>query len=213
MAGSASRADPAGRPGRLSTALAATAGSLVPELTAKTASKAASKAAAKAASKTSFGRGRCPPCLRSPRGCPRISSCTQTAVPARRRQRGRQAATTRQAPISARTSGSWMSCTSATRPILARSTRRGGTSSPTTSRSRRTRAPPPRRQPRQRQRSPPRRRKQVLHQHRQRLKPQCQRPQRRRQRQLRRPGQRHLPRQPAPARPASGAPPPGRRRT
>jgi hypothetical protein len=99
---------------------------------------------------TSCGRGRCPPCLLSPRGHPRISPSKQTAVPASGRLR--QAATTvrvsrprtrrrptRPGPTSGLTSGWWTSYTSDTRLIPVRSTGPGGTSSPTTIRCRRSR--------------------------------------------------------------------------
>jgi hypothetical protein len=91
---------------------------------------------------TSCGRGRCPPCLLSPRGRPRISPSKQTAVPAGGRPRQATPAgnasrrrhrrpPTRPGPTSGPTNGWWTSYTSDTRPIPARSTGPGGTSSPT----------------------------------------------------------------------------------
>lgn len=97
-------------------------------------------------SKSSSGRGRCPPCLLSPRGHPRISPCQQRASRARRRRTGRQAAGRSRpspplAPTSARTSGWLMSFTSAIRPTRAQWTGPGGASSLTTSRGRRRHPP------------------------------------------------------------------------
>ena len=96
---------------------------------------------------TSCGRGRCPPCLLSPRGRPRISPSKQTAVPAGGRPRQATPAgnasrrrhrrpPTRPGPTSGPTNGWWTSYTSDTRPIPARSTGPGGTSSPTITRGR-----------------------------------------------------------------------------
>ena len=70
---------------------------------------------------------RCPPCLRSRRGRPRIQASTRPSIPVRKLRPATPAR------ISARTNGSSMSCTSATWPIPRRWPWSGGTSSLTTS--------------------------------------------------------------------------------